>query len=92
VFNCSLRAPAVLTPAIVDELNRSFRLVRSLPCAVPLGDHPAQYSMQEKFGKLKNRGPNPFVDPAGCLLEADIQEAMFLSVLDEQRTVARPQQ
>lgn len=92
VFNCSLRAPAVLTPAIVDELNRSFRLVRSLPCDVPLGDHPAQYRMQEKFEKLKNGGPNPFIDPAGCLLEADIQRAMFLAVLDEQRKVAHPQQ
>jgi metallo-beta-lactamase class B len=77
VFNCSLRAPAVLTPAIVDELNRSFRLVRSLPCDVTLGDHPAQYKMQEKFGKLKNTGSNPFIDPAGCLLEADIQESML---------------
>ena len=74
---CSLRAPAVLTPAIVDELNRSFRLVRSLPCDVTLGDHPAQYKMQEKFGKLKNTGSNPFIDPAGCLLEADIQESML---------------
>lgn len=92
VFSCSLRAPAMLTPAIVAELNRSFRLVRSLPCDVPLGDHPAQYRMQEKFGKLKNTGPNPFIDPAGCLFEADIQRAMFLAVLDEQRKVARPQE
>jgi metallo-beta-lactamase class B len=91
VFNCSLRAPAVLTPAIVEELNRSFRLVRSLPCAVPLGDHPAQYRMQEKFGKRK-AGSNPFIDPAGCLLEADIQEAMFRAVVDEQRKAARSQQ
>ena len=91
VFNCSLRAPAVLTPTIVDELNRSFRLVRSLPCAVPLGDHPAQYRMQEKFGRLKNRGSNPFVEPAGCFLEADIQKAMFLAVRNEQRKAAGSQ-
>ena len=91
VFSCSLRAPAVLTPAVVNEINRSFRLIRSLPCAVPLGDHPAQYRMQEKFGKLKNTGSNPFVDPAGCFFEADIQKAMFLAVLDEQRKAARPQ-
>src|SRR5215475_9266419 len=43
VINCSLRSPTMLTPAIVDEFNRSFALVRSLPCDVQLGDHPAQY-------------------------------------------------
>src|SRR5206468_7951383 len=44
VINCSLRAPNTLTPPIVDEFNRSFKLVRSLPCDVPLGDHPAQFN------------------------------------------------
>src|SRR5712692_10582087 len=63
VINCSLRPPAMLTPALVDQFNRSFKLVRSLPCDVQLGDHPAQYQMQEKYSKLQNRGPNPFIDP-----------------------------
>src|SRR6266550_6066967 len=69
VFNCSLRPPATLTPAIVDEMNRSFKLVRTLPCDVQVGDHPAQYNMHEKYAKLKNGGPNPFIDPANCNLE-----------------------
>ncbi|HYR44404.1 MAG TPA: subclass B3 metallo-beta-lactamase [Terriglobia bacterium] len=85
VINCSLRSPAMLTPAIVDELNRSFKLVRSLPCDVQLGDHPAQYSMQEKYAKLRNGGRNPFIDPASCQVEADIQEAMFHAVQAEQQ-------
>ena len=90
VFSCSLRAPAMLTPAIVDEMNRSFRLVRTLPCDVQVGDHPAQYNMHEKYAKLQNGGPNPFIDPANCTLEADIQEAMFKAVLAEQPQAARP--
>ena len=89
VFSCSLRAPAPLTPAIVDEMNRSFKLVRTLPCDVQVGDHPAQYNMHEKYAKLKNGGPNPFIDPANCNLEADIQEAMFKAVLAEQPPAAR---
>jgi metallo-beta-lactamase class B len=84
VFGCSLRAPAMLTPAITEELKRSYKLVRSLNCDVPLGDHPAQYRMQEKFAKRASKGPNPFIDRAGCLDEADIQEAMFHAVLNEQ--------
>ena len=85
VFHCSLRSPAMLTPAIAAEFNRSFQLVRSLRCDVPLGDHPAQYRMREKFAKLQSRGVNPYVDAAGCFLEADIQEAMFQAQLQEQR-------
>jgi len=40
--------------------------------------------------KLQNGGPNPFIDPANCHLEADIQEAMFKAVLAEQPQAARP--
>ncbi len=90
VINCSLRPPAALTGALVDEFNRSFKLVRSLPCDVQLGDHPAQYSMEEKYAKLRNGSRNPFIDAAGCKIEVDIQEAMFHAILAEQQKAARP--
>jgi len=77
VFFSSLRAPAVSTPAIAAEFDRTFPFVRRLPCDVPLGDHPAEYDMQTKYAKLAAGGPNPFVDSAGCFAEADIQEAMY---------------
>jgi metallo-beta-lactamase class B len=84
VFSCSLRSPAVLTPAIVDEFNRSFKVVRSLPCDVPLGDHPAQYNLQGKYAKLQKGARNPFIDTAGCKVEVDMEEAMFHAILHEQ--------
>jgi len=90
IINCSLRPPAVLTPALVDEFNRSFKFVRSLPCDVQLGDHPAQYNMGEKYAKLRDGGLNPFIDAVSCTLEADIQEAMFRAILGEQQKAARP--
>jgi metallo-beta-lactamase class B len=90
VFSCSLRAPATLTPEVIDEMTRSFKLVRTLPCDVQVGDHPAQYNMHEKYARLRNGGPNPFIDPANCNLEADIQEAMFKAVLAQQSAAARP--
>lgn len=83
VINCSLRPPTVLTPAIVNEFNRTFKIVRSLPCDVQLGDHPAQYGMEAKHAKLRNGGVNPFIDPATCNLETDIEEAMFHAILAE---------
>jgi hypothetical protein len=45
--------------------------------------------MIEKFGKLTSGGPNPFIDPGHCTLEADIQEAMFKAVLAEQQSATR---
>src|SRR6267142_3057597 len=89
MFGCSLRAPGTVTPAIADEFTRSFKLVHALPCDVQLGDHGAQYDMQGKYAKLKNGGPNPFIDPATCKNEAGISEAMVKAILDEQKA-ARP--
>jgi len=89
VVDCSLRSPAVLTPAIMQEFERSFKLVRSLPCDIPLGDHPAQYFMQDKYAKIRQGGQNPFVDPANCNTEAEMEEAMFRAILTEQQKAAR---
>jgi metallo-beta-lactamase class B len=85
VFACSYRAPAPVTPAIEGEFNRTFSTIRQLPCDVPLGDHPAQYRMAEKHARLKPGAPNPFVDPGGCWLEAEIQEAMLRAQLRLQK-------
>jgi metallo-beta-lactamase class B len=85
VINCSLRPPAAVTSPIAEEFNRSFKLVRSLPCDVQLSDHPAVYNLQDKYLKLQKGGRNPFIDPAHCKVEADIEEAMFHAILDEQK-------
>jgi metallo-beta-lactamase class B len=89
MFGCSLRPVGALTPQIAAELDHAFKTVRALPCDVQLGDHGAQYGMQEKFAKVKEGGPNPFIDPASCTLEADVEQAMFNALLAEQK-VAKP--
>ena len=90
VFACSYRAPASVTPDIEREFKRTFAIVRSLPCDVPLGDHPAQYNLSAKYARLKAGEPNPFVDAANCLAETEIQEAMFLAQIQAQQKSARP--
>lgn len=89
VFFSSLRSPGTITPAIADELDRAFAVVRSLPCDVPLGDHPAQYDMTTKHAKLASGRVNPFLDKAGCLREAEVQEAMYHAIVDEQKAESR---
>jgi metallo-beta-lactamase class B len=81
VFFCSLRAPGRLTPETIDQLERSFLLVGELPCDVPLGDHPAQFRMQEKYDRLRAGNELAFVEPRGCSIEAEIQEAMYRAML-----------
>jgi metallo-beta-lactamase class B len=72
-------------PQIAEEFTRAFKVLRSLPCDVPLASHPAMYNLAEKFPKLTERGPNPFIDPAGYKAELDLTEAMFRAVLASQR-------
>ena len=86
VFFSSLRAGGAVTPANAAELDHAFTVVRALPCDVPLGDHPAEYDMQAKYAKLTTGGSNPFVDKAHCLSEANIQEAMYHAIVEEQKT------
>jgi metallo-beta-lactamase class B len=90
MFGCSLRPPAVVTPSVEEELTGSFKTVRALPCDVQLGDHGAQYNMLEKYAKLKEGGPNPFIDASTCTLEADVEEGMMHALLEEQKQTARP--
>jgi len=91
VFHCSYRAGATISPEVARQFERTFKAVRALPCDVPLGDHGAQYGMQEKYAKLKSGAPNPFIDKANCNLETDVQEAMFKATLAEQQAGAKTQ-
>ena len=85
VFACSYRAPGNVTPEIEGEFNRTFRILRSLPCDVPLGDHPAQYNMAAKYARLNKSGSNPFIDAANCWTEAELQEAMLRAQMEMQQ-------
>jgi metallo-beta-lactamase class B len=71
-------------PQIAEEYQRSFKLMRSLPCDVPLGSHPAMFNLAEKYAKL-GKGPNPYIDPKGYLAELDIQQSAFTFTLNQQK-------
>ena len=75
-------------PGIIDEYERGFRVMHSLACDVPLGSHPAMYSLAEKYAKLGKGGPNPFIDPAGYKTEIAIEEGAYRGLLAEQQKAA----
>jgi metallo-beta-lactamase class B len=74
-------------PQIADEYRRSFRILRSLPCDIPLGSHPAMYGMAEKYAKL-GKGPNPFIDPQGYKTEVNLMEQVFNTEVARQQKEA----
>ena len=74
-------------PDMAEEYVRSFKVLRALPCDVPLGSHPAMYNLAEKYPKI-GKGPNPFIDPEGYKHELDVQEHAFLQRWAEQKKAA----
>ena len=85
VITASYRAPGTVTPAIQAEFDRTFKYIRTLPCDVQLGDHGGQYNMLAKHARIKAGAPNPFIDPAGCWIDAEVQEAMLRAQLAMQK-------
>jgi metallo-beta-lactamase class B len=76
-------------PGIADEFERAFRVMKSLPCDVPLASHPAMYNLAAKFPKIGSGGANPFIDPEGYKAELELTEAMFRAVLAAQKKAAQ---
>jgi len=74
-------------PQIAEEYMRGFKVLRSLPCDVPLGSHPAMYNLAEKYAR-SGKGPNPFIDPQGYKNELDIEEGAFQLRYNEQKKAA----
>ena len=74
-------------PNQADEYERAFKTTKALKCDVPLGSHPSMYNLEKKY-PLIGKGPNPFIDPAGCKAEVELAEAMFRAVLAEQKKAA----
>lgn len=71
-------------PDIAGEYMRSFQILRSLHCDVPLGSHPGMYDLAEKYPKI-GKGPNPFIDPEGYKREIDLEEQVFNGRLELQK-------
>jgi metallo-beta-lactamase class B len=64
-------------------------VLRGLPCDIFLGAHGAYYNMEEKFAKLKNGGPNPFIDPEGYKSFVSEKEKAFRSELAKQSAAGK---
>jgi metallo-beta-lactamase class B len=55
-----------------------------MPCDVFLGAHGGYYGMEAKFARVKEGGPNPFIDPDGYKKYVVDKEAEFRAELKKQ--------
>jgi metallo-beta-lactamase class B len=76
-------------PRIAQDYERTFRVLKSLPCDVFLGAHGSYFGMLEKVARMKAGGPNPFIDPEGYRRYVEERERAFQEALAEQKSAAR---
>jgi len=80
-----------LYPQIASDYERMFRVLKSLPCDIFLGAHGDYYGMEAKFAKMKEGGPNPFIDPDGYKNYVAEKEQSFRAELAKQTAEAKQQ-
>jgi len=78
-----------LYPQIADDYARTFSVLKSLPCDVFLGAHGNYFGMEEKFGRMKSSGPNPFIDSQGYQNYVVERERAFRLELEKQTAAAK---
>jgi metallo-beta-lactamase class B len=72
-------------PQIAADYEKTFRVLKSLPCDVFLGAHGAYYNMDEKMKQMRAGSPNPFIDPEGYRTYVAEREHEFYEKLKEQQ-------
>lgn len=73
-----------LYPQIAQDYERTFRVLKSLPCDVFLGAHGNYYDMEAKFARMKSDGSSPFIDPEGYKKYVAEREGAFRAELKKQ--------
>ena len=73
-------------PGITADYEKTFRVLKSLPCDIFLGAHGSYYGMEAKVARLQ-KGPkdNPFIDRAGYHAYVNDREKAFRGVLQKQQ-------
>jgi metallo-beta-lactamase class B len=79
----------VLYPQIASDYERMFRVLKSLPCDIFLGAHGDYYGMEAKYARMKDGGPNPFIDSEGYRNYIAEREQTFRAELAKQTAATR---
>ena len=95
LFFCSMSAPDYLLthnpkyPDIVADYESSFAKLSKLQCDVFLAPHGSFFDLEGKRRRMREGGPNPFVDPAEFQAFLAIAREEFETKLRQQTTASR---
>src|SRR6185437_6622287 len=68
-------------PAIAQDFEKTFRVLKALPCDIFLGAHGAYFDMEKKYEKFKAGDATAFVDPEGYKAYLAEREHAFRAAL-----------
>jgi metallo-beta-lactamase class B len=76
-----------LYPGIASDYERTFRVLKSLPCDIFLGAHGSYFAMETKYARLQKGDRLPFIDPAGYRNYVAQREQAFRLELARQKGI-----
>jgi metallo-beta-lactamase class B len=72
-------------PQIAADYEKTFRVLKSLPCDIFLGAHGSYFDLETKYARLKESALTTFVDPEGYKKYVAEKEQAFRNELAKQR-------
>ena len=72
-------------PGIAADYEKTFQVLKSLPCDYFLGAHGSYFEMEKKYAKLKAGASNSFIDPEGYKAYVNDRERAFRRELMNQK-------
>jgi len=75
-----------LYPRIAEDFERTFKVLKSLPCDYFLGAHGSYFDMERKYPKFKASDATAFIDPEGYKSFVAEREQAFRRELAKQRS------
>ncbi len=77
-------------PEIAADYERTFKLLREMPCDLFLGAHGSFFGLEEKAARLRAGDRHAFIDREGFRSYVEKSEKRFRELLGKARAAARP--
>jgi metallo-beta-lactamase class B len=76
-------------PQIAEDYERTWRVLKSLPCDIFLGAHGNYFGLEAKYSLMTEGSAHPFVDPDGYKNFVAQKEQEFRTELAKQKSAAK---
>lgn len=76
-------------PQIIDDYEKGFAVLKSLPCDIFLGAHGRYFDLQDKYKKWEAGDKSVFIDPAGYRAFIDQSQKSFEAEVKKQQQISR---